>query len=64
MVSPIGIMPEPLLTRDKRPDALLWLIAQPLPGPYKVQLWQGWAALVGSGVAPRDLALLDDSTPE
>lgn len=61
MQSPEGIMPAELIDRGKRTEALNWLLAQPLPGLLKVQLWQGWAASVGSGVAPREQIVLEDS---
>ena len=61
MQSPEGIMPDELIDRTRRKDALMWLIGQPLPGRQKVQLWQGWAEMVGSGVAPREQITLEDS---
>jgi hypothetical protein len=61
MQSPEGIMPDALIDRTRRQDALNWLLGQPLPGLQKVQLWQGWAATVGTGVAPREQIVLEDS---
>jgi hypothetical protein len=61
MQSPEGIMPAALIDRSKRQEALNWLLAQPLTGRQKVQLWQGWAATVGSGTSPREQIVLEDS---
>jgi len=50
MESPTGIIPEALMDPSKKNDVVRFLLAQPLPGKLKSELFAGWAVTVGMRV--------------
>lgn len=47
LLSPDGVAPAELLSRDKRDEYVNWLIAQPFLAKYKEQLLQGFGVQFG-----------------
>jgi hypothetical protein len=61
MESPTGLMPESLMDKGLKRQALDYLLAQPWPGDFKLQVAAGWAKVVGSTMTAADQAVLSAS---
>jgi hypothetical protein len=54
MESPTGLIPEMLMDRGMKPQALDYLRAQPWPGDFKRQVLAGWGLVTGSAISASD----------
>jgi len=59
--SPTGIIPEDLMYPEKRKAVRAWLIAQPLPGYMKRDLFFAWARTVYVRLSSKEIALVEAS---
>ena len=47
IINPQGIMPDNLMRKEARAEAIKWLIFSPYNGSMKVGMLRGWANIVG-----------------
>lgn len=61
IIPPYDILPDNLLTADKRRDVVAWIVRSPQTGGFKVALLRGWAAHVGLVLTAQEYALVKSS---
>lgn len=61
MLSPTGIMPDELISPDRRTDAVNWILAQPLESRVKVRLFKGWLRTLGQTATAAEYTTIEDS---
>ena len=61
MESPTGLMPEQLMSAGMKRQALDYLLAQPWPGDFKLQVLYGWGNVVGNLISASDAAIVHAS---
>lgn len=54
-ITPIGIIPGPLLTKDKKDEAIAFLAALPGPARRRKEIYVGWCNLVGAVLTEEDV---------
>jgi hypothetical protein len=56
MESPTGLIPEELMSAGMKPQVLDFLLAQPWPGDFKLQVLSGWGQVVNNHITAADRA--------
>jgi hypothetical protein len=59
MLSPDGILPEPLIDPAERAKAFDWILAQPQESRWKVRVWKGYLRTVGLTGTSQEYAALE-----
>ena len=54
MESPTGLIPAELMSAGMKPAVLNFLLAQPWPGDFKVQVLYGWGNVTGNSITLAD----------
>lgn len=61
MESPTGLIPEELMYAGAKRQVLDYLIAQPWPGDFKLQVLAGWGKVVDNTITADDRAVMSAS---
>ena len=61
MRNPRGIMPESLLSVDKRREMLSWLLTSPYGKNMKLALLRGWGHLLATPISAQEYQLVEGS---
>jgi hypothetical protein len=61
MESPTGIIPERLMDAGAKRQVLDFLLAQPWPGDFKLQVLYGWGIVVGNMISASDAHIVHAS---